>query len=654
MAKESVSKFERHVEKAVLGLTAVVLLGAVAWFGVMQPNSLTSDGQGTVTPTTVGNQVREKADFLRRTLVGANPPAVAVESALPRFEEALDPLAYAGVDDRLPSVVNWQPMVPPAGRMAPQEGELLLASVPKTTRPIVTAGRTTLLQLPPGIIGEGTAPGVGVGIDRTSRVVYEVAANWVTVAAVFDLEEQRKSNRSANYSVSLQSVDLLGLELQRRAQRTDGTFSDSDWESIRSYRTYELPQTPQVKLTPSSNGARADPESRIQAQYYWDSITPPDKQLELMRPQFPLPLNGSPWKPPVIEGVDLLKIDNELSWPDDASHRYDAFDISPTGKEPIDMGERADEWLEQAEAAVEQGKWDQAEQDLEDFRNITSSTIAQQEKEKELRDKIEIGRAVDKARGIGNAPPPQQTGPPPRTPKQMLWAHDARRGSVRGGATYQYRVRARVYNRYFAQPTQLMTDEDATKLAINGEWSEPSDPIYIPPESRFFVKTAVAGKGLAKVHVYQWEAGVVVQETLEVRPGELMVDASREDLPDGPPRVVTFDPGATIVDLDFARPIYERKRAGKVDFESRPATTLAMVYLDADGILREKLLALDKESPEYKRAKSEVYKAPLVPKEDKREISRNPGAPPGGGKGKGGRPGGKGGRPSGGKKKRGP
>lgn len=648
MAKESVSKFERHVEKGVLGLTATVLLGAVAWFGVMQPNSLTFEGQDTVTPTTVGDKVMEKADFLRRKLVGADPTAVAVESALPRFEEALDPLAYAGVDERLPSVVAWQPMVPPAGRLAPQEGELLLASVPKTTRPIVTAGRTTLLQLPPGIIGEGTNPGAGIGIDRTSRVVYEVAANWVTVAAVFNLEEQQKRNRLANYSASLQSVDMLGLELQRRAQRADGTWADSDWESISSYRTYELPQTPQVNLTASSNGMRADPESRIQAQYFWESITPPDKQLELMRPQFPLPLNGSPWKPPVIEGVDLLKIDNELSWPDDASHRYDEFDISPTGKTPIDIGELADEWLEQAEAAVEQGKWDTAEAHLDDFRTITASTKAQQERAEKLREEIEVGREIDRVRGIQNPTRDQQAGPPPRTPEQMLWAHDARRGSVQGGATYQYRVRARVYNRYFAQPTQLKTDEDATKVAITGEWSEPSDPIYIPPESRFFVKTAVVSKGLAKVHAFQWESGVVVTETLEVRPGESIFDVSREDLPDGPPRVVAFDTGATVVDLDFARPIYERKR-GKVDFESRPTETLAMVYLDADGILREKLLSLDKEAPEYRQAKGDVYKVPLERKEEGRKIDPSGGrrgAPMG--KGKGGRPGaGKGKRPPG-------
>ena len=60
MAKQLVSPVERHVEKVILGIVGIVLLGVIARYLVTSPNQIELGGE-MVTPNAVDEKLAEKA-----------------------------------------------------------------------------------------------------------------------------------------------------------------------------------------------------------------------------------------------------------------------------------------------------------------------------------------------------------------------------------------------------------------------------------------------------------------------------------------------------------------------------------------------------------------------------------------------------------------
>ena len=84
MAKQLVNPIERHVEKAVLGLTGLALIAAIGLFLVSSPNQLELGGQA-VKPGTIDQVVAQKAASVREAIglyaegnVGGEAPTVAL------------------------------------------------------------------------------------------------------------------------------------------------------------------------------------------------------------------------------------------------------------------------------------------------------------------------------------------------------------------------------------------------------------------------------------------------------------------------------------------------------------------------------------------------------------------------------------------------
>ena len=70
------------------------------------------------------------------------------------------------------------------------------------------------------------------------------------------------------------------------------------------------------------------------------------------------------------------------------------------------------------------------------------------------------------------------------------------------------------------QVEALENKEDAQTWFIHGPWSEPSYPVYVPPESQFFVRTGNERRGEVSVDVYRWYQGVWVNATFKVKVGD--------------------------------------------------------------------------------------------------------------------------------------
>jgi len=250
------------------------------------------------------------------------------------------------------------------------------------------------------------------------------------------------------------------------------------------------------------------------------------------------------------------------------------------------------------------------------------------QKQVDWKDRIERWQRENRKRQIQVKPPlprPRPTGTGElgpmvageKSPLQEVWVHDARLDSVVGGQTYQYRMRAKLFNLYAGQPKPLKNKEDATKWFIHSEWSEPSDPVYIQPETQFFVRTGSEKRGDVSVDLYKWYKGVWVGGTFKVKVGDQIGGEARTQGPDeeNPTPLVDFATGVTVVDVDFHRPIRSRDKASKTGVKYvKAGETVALVLMDEAGTVFERLASIDREDPHSRTMRESLFKPKPKPK----------------------------------------
>ena len=130
------------------------------------------------------------------------------------------------------------------------------------------------------------------------------------------------------------------------------------------------------------------------------------------------------------------------------------------------------------------------------------------------------------------------------------------------GQAYRYRVRLKVLNPNFGRGPDEVDDpavaEGETRFT---PWSVPTDPVIIPPDTRYFLtRTGESrdGSQVARIETVQWsrEHGTKVMETLEVEPGQLIVETRQTRVIDpagqtnDPKAKYTFDSHDALVDLN--------------------------------------------------------------------------------------------------------
>jgi hypothetical protein len=145
-------------------------------------------------------------------------------------------------------------------------------------------------------------------------------------------------------------------------------------------------------------------------------------------------------------------------------------------------------------------------------------------------------------------------------------------------------------------------------VELVGPWSDPSDPVYIPEDTVFFVTGSRNDKGTCKMDIFKWYRGEWLRKTAnDVQVGQRIGDVARVEIPPTGERVeVNFDTGAIVVDIDFARPY--RMPARQPGKRGSVENTTALVYLDSSGQLREQLLDFDKVCESYNKMKNLAWK----------------------------------------------
>lgn len=615
MAKQLVNPFERHLEKGILAIAGLVLIGAVARYGVSTPNRAELSGE-TVTPANIDERVKAKADTIREKVrtakVEVTPPApllgVFVEEIAALKTKPLPLLAPLGAD------------VPLVDRGGAKPGQYGLVTVLTPPKPVVSTGRSVFKL------------GGGDQVTPTS---------WVTVSASINVKQQAEVQKKL-YGSAKSEVAYGPFELQRRERRPDGSWVDADWKPIEPWPPVDVPNAPSIVLTKEGDKLTVPKDTDKTVQNYLDALSRGETQLGVLRPLLPYIPYEPLWHMPILTSYeDVLKQDDEYLNPNAPlsevlADRYGGKPAGPVADDPAKrVARKLKELSQQLDFAIKNLAEEQATQAYNEATLLSQEGgITEPERQqakklataadqaiKEIRRKRQLGQgAAPAAPGPGGANTPAKARE--KTPLQQVWVHDAKPGSLVGGATYQYRIRARLFNRLAGDPFKFADPKNAAVLFIPSEWSEPSDPVTVAPTVEFFVTGDEEKTDEIKAEIFQWYDGVWLQsKTIRAGVGDGINGTSKETVPGIVDRAtadsanVDFDAQVLVVDIDFKRSYRERKKgAGKTGVKiGGPSDVAAMVYLGTDGELHERLVPSDRGHPSKKAATERLYR-PAKPK----------------------------------------
>ena len=619
MAKQLVNPVERHAEKAVLAVAILLLIGVVVRYLATSPNQLEVGGNW-VSPKTVDQQLARKAATARDRIRRAQSPEEMPEPLIEVFEEELDPFDKEDVPLTLSTVVAVGPEVPIIDQPGRRPGDAELVEPGPTGPPAVSYGRSTYKF-----------------VDE-NREEQRREANWVTISALFDVKALMAQQRSL-YGETRKEVIFGTTQLQRRACHDDGSWSDDDWESIEPYSwpPLDLPSLPNISIVKDDDKIVVSDEDQGDVERFFERLSDPERQLELLRPQLPEIINGTRWTFPEITTFrDVLDQDDyylHRNQPPsaDPDNRYEREE-EEAGAVPriINKAEQIARDLEEADRLLKRASDQCSENDAMTAYNIAFEIS--RDREAGPGDKSRAARLMEQAdqvaadvrrrhaRGecarrpvIGEESEEEFKREP--LPVQQIWVHDAEPGSIESGKTYQYRLRPQIYNRLAGEPDKFRNPADAAVVFIPGKWSEPVE-VSIEPDMLFFATNKNQRQQEVTVEFFRWFEGVWVRARDKFRVGDGLQVKRRVWVPpweDGSApenTLVEFATDSSVLDIDFDRDHRERKR-GKTrsGVKFNPASeSCCAVFVDSEGRLQERFVAVDKGHP-HKRG-IRVYSPP--------------------------------------------
>lgn len=613
MAKQLVGPLERNVEKLILGVVGLALLAAIALFLATSPNKIEIDGE-MVGPGQIATKVYDKAEDIRGRISRARPDEeeLTFEPLVDDFEEQIAAIDKAGVKEVMPSVVRFSPTVPIVDKAEKTTQDRTLVEVVPFQDPVATIGRSKFTF-----------------IDDNGQDRY-VESNWATVSAIFDVRSQTEKQQ-LEYGPKRRDVIFMPAQLQRRKMRTNGNWSDEDWEMVEAWPSETgYGKVPGVKLVRNQDQDWEAPRDTFKIiDSFYEKLRDPVIQLNVIRPLMPDVFLGDAWKLPIITVErDVLLQDmwylyfGQDDAPDSPENRYREVQRAAAGagqeeqQTPEELINESKKWLRTARETCDlQAAIKAYNRALTAERHPNASRLEKGQAANLKRDannvQDDIERGVCVPRGQGVVQEKKKEAPA----LQQFWVHDAKPGSIQPGQTYQYRMRPRIFNRLAAQPTMFSDPKLAETVIINGPWSTPTAPLSFPDDKFYYVIGADSRDNEVKLEFYRWFDGEWVKTRPSLQLGKPLYDEDRVELPNpnNPDEIdrpeVPFDMRGTIVDLDHKRDMKVRNqdRRGNVTFEPGPEDCV-VVILDENGRLHERSVTADKNDPGRSFNNGRVFK----------------------------------------------
>ncbi len=618
MAKQLVGPLERHLEKAVVAVAGLVLVGAVGMYLITSPNQVTING-ALVPPSKIDNELVAAARAVRDRVVGVSSDVQPPPPLYDDFVSLLEPFSEAKLNDLFVGAVAFGPTIPIIDPPTAVDGDKELVKVITLDQPIVTSGRSTF------------------NLRSQDGDYYRGVHNWAVISLLFDREKQSKLQASA-YGGSRKEITFGPVELQRRARRPGGIWNDADWEIVSAWPAKAVPSPPEFTIIEADGQFDVPREQYAALSDYYQALNKPEMQLGMLRPLGLEVFNGSPWKwPELVPHKDLLLQDSDMlrpgakpdASPDDRygeSEAVQAKAFVARGEEKT-FDELVAEGFELLAKARQSRDVNQALTAYNlcfgvsvDIRaggrakNLAKQCMAKAEL---LEDDLKRQRDQKQpSKGRVVTDDEDEIVSIDRYPRQQIWIIDAKKDSIVPGQSYQYRMRVSIYNRLVAEPAKFANPQDAKVVFLSSEWSEPSDVVEYEAVSHMFARSFDQRTEKIYIEVFQWFDGEWVKGTNRFGVGDRMAFTDRASTRaiDDPTRevkaLVDFEIDGTVVDIDFARSFREEKKGLTKDgVKMGPVSKeCSVIYVDSAGELHERFVPFDKKHPFRSELSSRLWK----------------------------------------------
>jgi len=567
MAKKTISPFEQHFEKGVLGLAAVLVVGSVVYFLLLGvPYRVQSWDGESVTPGDLGARLADAAQRTVQRWQALGKPPAAKDSDAPKANPSAIPVAPT-----LPRLGVWPPVVI-IDESKGAKYERPLAKIVAPSRPVLTAHRNVLMLPDPVALDQAVKSGLSNALTPVGK---PDGRPWVICGATIDLEAQSAEFRRCSYPRDAQDLTIYDFEVQRRlVTKTAGGGSVAGaWEAVPLWRPVILPDPPATAFGEDGAASRADIEKLDKL---WTVLKQGEKWV--LRPALPETepnVGDRSVRDPV---VPYLRVDAkpEEFWPGKRGSRRGQPAVAAMAKE----------WVKQAQKILQSQP-----PDLDYAYVLTESAywagpVVDAERDKMAKVLDDIDQRVKSAGGQAHSRSSLRRYVP-------LACYDM---SVKGGSRYQYRMRLITLNRFAGRPNQLARAEDAKTVFVSGEWSPPSDEIEAPSDTYAFL-TRVDDKDEATVHVFKQIGRELHEEKFVVTVGDPIGEERKKGS-----RRIDYRLGSIVVDIIRD---YSYRPPGSND---PPVQTIALICTDPDSPnkLRELVLARDQSDPKYGELQGKV------------------------------------------------
>ncbi|MFT5424740.1 MAG: hypothetical protein ACI89L_002538 [Phycisphaerales bacterium] len=538
MKIKGTNAFEQHVEKLLLLVVTVALLGVLAMQFMTQPNAVDVGGGDSVAPKDIFQNLATKARGIDGQLVDVNPafPEVSSVDLQAAYEAQLvepitpaDRLAIAfGVPSQAGGVLGdlagsaelIGPSGPIVGLKMPELGGVYATSNWNTVDPYAVAQSSVLARY------------------VTNRQPHDLAT--VSVQTILDgtmLREALTTAPEGSRQIprkfwSQTGMAVMSVEVQRERLDADGAWAADG-------RAVPMPGTIQPSWYVKGDETLADYTEMIS-----NATTVADR---VMRPEFPATISGPTWLPPIqaakreasyanIGDINRLEAriaslgqEIERLKNPGAGRQTTTPNRAPGGRRP---GGPATTTSDPSQNTTVRDRSIEAKQE---------QIVRLQNQIEELRftgeeDAGDPGRGSDPSAFVprGGQPgagfsSPSRGGSLLDSDRVPVWTHDL---AVEPGATYRYRIRVGVNNPLFGRGAQLEENNAehqqlATEPISYTPWTGWSEPVLVGAREYFFVTNAspsgaMVGSGSPRAtgELYTMHYGYYRKDGVQLAPGD--------------------------------------------------------------------------------------------------------------------------------------
>jgi len=513
MKLKGVNPIEQHIEKIVLGIMVLLLLGVVSMQFVQRPNDV-QVGSRKVGPGQIYTVLESQAKQVNGQITDFNPalPEVASVDLVERYNAGFE--NASGGSDTLSAALGTPIDVRVVGGdsiadvVVANDGPVSALIVPRTSTPVAASQWATLdpyavLEVP---AYEDFVP-AAQPFDFPS----------VSIEAFFSGKELQEALLGRGVSGdaiprrfwSSTGFAVLGFEAQRQQLLSDGSWGAAE-------PIVKPPHTPKPTEALFPEAGLLDLASLV--------TTASRAVADVARPEFPPTIAGEQWLPPserVVlesesESSEIARVQRQL---DRARADLERLNAAPSGARPggkrTTTGPRNPPNNDRNRVRIEQlnERIEELTEELKDLGVDLDDTAAS----RPVRTSSNDVRSILEEEEVG------------------LWAHDL---GVEPGGTYRYRTRVVVNNPLFRKGGELDPDDAAqqalTRQAfVHGDWSSWSQEVSVGAKEYYFVASAETenqfGNPEAKttLELFQMYYGYYRKSSMIAMPGDAITNSVR-------------------------------------------------------------------------------------------------------------------------------